>query len=118
MTARRRMNMNGLTVLQISVALMTAIATLLLGLSQDNTALASGALFVPLASLIFIDWLGWFSLHRYLAAVLGVSALLYAFFESRQGGVSTQFVSVAILLIHLQWILLLQRKTWRIYWQL
>ena len=46
--------------LQICVAMMAALATLMLGTSQDSTILPVVALAVAVTSLIFTDFLGWF----------------------------------------------------------
>ena len=97
---------------------MAALATLLLGTSQDSSSLPVIALTVAATSLLFTDFLGWFQLNKYLTSIAGVVAVVNAFAKSQAGGVETQFISVANLLIHLQIILLFQKKTLRIYWQL
>ncbi len=104
--------------LQICVAMMAALATLMLGTSQDSTILPVVALAVAVTSLIFTDFLGWFYLHRFVAGIAGLIAGVNAFLQAQTGGLETQFISVANLLIHLQIILLFQRKDQRIYWQL
>lgn len=104
--------------LQFCIAMMASLATLMLGLSQDDVSLAVVAVTAASVSLVFCDILGWFYLHRFVAGAAGVVAGIYAFMQSQTGGLETQFISVANLLIHLQIILLFQWKTPRIYWQL
>ena len=103
--------------LQSCVASMAALATLMLGTSQDSIMLPVIAIAVAISSLIFTDFLGWFHLHRFVAGAAGVIAGINAFVQSRDGGLETQFISVANLLIHLQIILLFQTKTHRINWR-
>ena len=104
--------------LQVCVTAMAALATMMLGTSQESTTLPVIAIIVSATSLLFTDFLGWFYLHRYVAGVAGMVAGVNAFVQSQTGGLETQFISVANLLIHLQIILLFQKKDSRIYWQL
>lgn len=104
--------------LQFCVSMMAALATLMLGTSQESSLLPIIGLVVALASLFFTDFLGWFSLHPIVAGTAGVIAGVNAFVQSQAAGLESQFISVANLLIHLQIILLFQKKGPRIYWQL
>lgn len=104
--------------LQVCVALMASLATLMLGTSQDSTVLPVLAMLAAVLALIFTDFLEWFQLHRFVAGIAGLIAGINALLQSQTGGLETQFLSVANLLIHLQIILLFQKKTTRIYWQL
>lgn len=104
--------------LKVCVSLMAAFATVMLGTSQNSTTLPVVAIIAAGASLLLTDYLGWVRLNRFVAGVAGVVAGINAFIQSQEGGLETQFISVANLLIHLQIILLFQRKEPRIYWQL
>jgi len=104
--------------LQTCIAIMAALAIMMLGTSQDSTTLPAVGLLVAFASLVFTDLLGWFSLHPYVAGAAGVVAGGNAFVQSQAGGLDSQFLAVANLLIHLQIILLFQKKSRRINWQL
>ena len=104
--------------LQTCIAIMAALAIMMLGTSQDSTTLPAVGLLVAFASLIFTDLLGWFSLHPYVAGAAGIVAGVNAFVQSQAGGLDSQFIAVANLLIHLQIILLFQKKSRRINWQL
>lgn len=104
--------------IQVCVAMMAAVATMLLAMSQQSSSLATLAVFVAGLSLLFTDVYGWFAINRHLASAAAMVAVIYAFVSSRGTGLEGQFLSVANLLIHLQIILLFQKKTERIYWQL
>lgn len=105
-------------VLQWNIALIVVIGSLLL-------SLGNGQYFLPILaggsaafSLVFVDKLGWFVLNRFaaniVALIVSVIPLLNFFDNDNQA----QLLSIARLLIHLQIVLLLEKKTSRIYWQL
>lgn len=110
--------MNTERMMQVCVAMMAALATLMLGTSQESATLPIIGLLAALTALFFTDILKWFSLHPIVAGTAGVVAGANAFIQSQTGGLESQFISVANLLIHLQIVLLFQKKTQRIYWQL
>ena len=110
--------MNSERLLQFCVASMAALATLMLGTSEDSAVLPVAGVVAAVFSLVFTDYLGWFRLHRFVAGAAGMAAGVNAFLQSQTGGLEGQFISVANLLIHLQIILLFQTKTDRVYWQL
>jgi hypothetical protein len=98
---------------------MAALAIMMLGSSQDSATLPLVGLLVAFGALFFTDLLGWFSLHPYIASAAGVVAGANALIQAQVGGgTDSQFLAVANLLIHLQIILLFQKKEQRIYWQL
>ena len=104
--------------LQICVSLMAALGTLMLGTSQDSGSLPAVGMLLAFLAFVFTDFLGWFRLNRYAGGTIGIVAVVYSLMQSQTGGLESQFISVANLLIHLQMILLFQRKSRRIYWQL
>ena len=104
--------------MQFFISAMAVLATVMLGTSQEDSILPMVALLSASISLVCTDWLRWFSLHPILAGILGLIAGIYAFIQSQSSSLAEQFVSVANLLIHLQLILLFQKKSIRIYWQL
>ena len=105
-------------ILQACVAVMAALGITMLGSSQDSVLLPFVGLLVAFFAFFFTDVFGWFSLHRYVAGAAALVAGANAFFQSQSQGVDAQFLAVANLLIHLQIILLFQKKNQRIYWQL
>lgn len=104
--------------LQFCVSTMAVLATVMLGTSQEHSLLPVLALLAASISLIFTDYLRWFSLHPIIAGAFGLIAGIYALAQTQVTDLADQFVSVANLLIHLQMILLFQTKSIRIYWQL
>ncbi len=104
--------------LQFCVSSMAVLATVMLGTSQENSVLPVAAFLAATVALIFTDYFRWFSLHPIVAGAFGLIAGLYALVQSQTHSLADQFVSVANLLIHLQIILLFQKKSIRIYWQL
>jgi len=105
--------------LQINIAAMAALSTLLLGVGQGNLLFPLIAVFAAVTSVLFTDIFGWFRLHRYIAnaAALLAAVWVLADFVYRGRGLE-QLISISNLLISLQIVLLYQSKSPRIYWQL
>ena len=103
--------------LQINLAVLAALATLVLGLAQSDLKLPVMALGAAIGSVIFTDALGWFRLNRFVANVFAVLAAVFSLiaFNKHDG---QQLLAIANLLVYLQVILLFQKKDVRIYWQL
>ncbi len=106
--------------LQITFAVLVSLGALLLGIGQGNTMLPLAMLVTAAAgvSLYVTDCRGWIQVHRAIAN--GLALLAVAFWAANFFRVATeeQLLAVARVLIFLQTILLFQRKTNRIYWQL
>jgi len=107
--------------LQVNVATMAAMGTLLLGMGQMTVKSMLLSLMVVLAaatSVCLTDVLKWIQLDRNLAnlaAILAVAFCLFDFFDSEGGH---QLLAIANLLIYLQIVQLYQKKNDRIYGQL
>ena len=110
--------MNIERVLQITIALLAAMATLLLGMSSGSLALPLAAIFAAASSLYVTDRYGWVYLNRNIANLAAVTAVLISIHDFFQLERERQLLAIAYLLIYLQIVLLYQRKTIRIYWQL
>lgn len=104
--------------LQIDLAVLTVLGTVLLGVGQQNATLPLLMCVAAPAAVIFTDVLGWFRLNRPLANFAAVGSVGYAVFQFFASGVENQLLSVANLLVYLQLILLLQEKGYRLNWQL
>ncbi len=105
--------------LQISVALLAAVGTIILGFGQRSATLPVMAIFAAATAVYFSDYLGWFRLHRHLANAAAVLALLLCGNDFYVGSDSrAQLFAIANLLIYLQFVLLYQKKNVRLYWQL
>ena len=104
--------------LQICLATVAALGTLLLGLGQSSVTLPIVAIFAAVTSVWFTDHLGWFRLHRHVANLCALGAVGFAIMDFVEQDSGTQLIAIANLLIYLQIILLYQRKNLRVYWHL
>ena len=105
-------------VLQWNIALIVVVGALLLSLGNGQYFLPILAGGSALFSLIFVDKLGWFVLNRFAANILALIVAVIPLLNFFDNDNQAQLVSIARLLIHLQIVLLLEKKTSRIYWQL
>lgn len=104
--------------LQINVALLVILGSLLLGLGNSNATLPMLASLAAITSLYVTDIWGIFSFNRFVANLAAILAATYAIYDFFSAGSESQLVSIASFLIYLQIILLFQPKTSRLYWQL
>lgn len=106
-------------VLQISLAAVVALGTILLGLGQQSVFLPCVAILAAVGSVVLTDTMGVFRLNRNIANVAALIAVAYALtdFFGRTDS-DTQLLAVANLLVYLQVVLQFQEKSLRIYWSL
>ena len=104
--------------LQICLAAVAALGTLLLGLGQSSVTLPVVAVFAAVTSVYFTDHLGWFRLHRHVANLCALGAVGFVIMDFIEQDSGTQLIAIANLLIYLQIILLYQRKNLRVYWHI
>lgn len=113
----------------VTLAFLTAclVAPMSSQLSHDGQSV--GSVFLPLlvlvvgvSSLIFVDILEWFSLHHILAycfMVLGTVLSLYDYFwGAGNGSASGQLLAIASLLIYPEIVIMLQKKSMRLFEQM
>ena len=105
--------------LQIAMATMTALGTLMLGMGERDLTLPVLAMIVSATSVFVTDVGGYLRLNARVANIAGSTAVVVFVWDflHRFSG-DTQLLAVANLLIYLQFILLYQRKTVTIYWLL
>ncbi len=105
--------------LQVNLAALAALGTLMLGMGQGNAAMPLIVMCIAGGSVWLTDTTGIFRLNRIAAnigaLVVGVVILTREF--SRFGS-EAHILGVAHLLVYLQILLLLQKKREREYWQL
>ena len=104
--------------LAVHFTLLAFLTSLLISIGEGSFRLPMLIGATAIASLIFTDWLGWFSLHRYLGyigMILGAVIALNDFFRTQS---SYQLYSIATMLVYAEIVLLLQKKTRRIFEQL
>lgn len=104
--------------LQINVATLAALGSLLLGMGQRGAGLPLLVMIAAITSIGLTDVTGWFRLNRTVANVAAVAAVVVCLRQVRYYGGDVQILGTAPLLVYLQIILLFQEKNTRVYWQL
>ena len=108
--------------------LVTLHLVLLAFLTATLVAADSQSVFLPLlvlvvgtSSLLFVDWLEWFSLHHtfaYLGMLVGTIVALADYFGSAGSDSGRQLYSIAGLLVYPEIVIMLQRKNMRLFEQM
>lgn len=105
--------------LQISMATLTALGTLLLGMGEREVTLPLIAMIVSASSVYLTDVSGWLRLNTRVANIAGSTAVVIFVWDFlHRYGSETQLLAVANLLIYLQFVLLYQQKSDSTYWLL
>ncbi|MFV2067139.1 MAG: DUF3488 and DUF4129 domain-containing transglutaminase family protein [Pirellulales bacterium] len=104
--------------LSICFALLAWLGTLLLGMGKADTSLPLLMFTVVVTAIYFTDIKQWFWLNRKAASVGALIAAAMASSDFFGMGSEQLLVAIANLLVYLQIVLLYQRKTTRVYWQL
>lgn len=104
--------------IEIAFVLLICLSGILLGVSHDNKPLLWTAVAGALVSFFLVDYFRLFHLTGWLANIASVLILLYAMRDFFGGDSAVKLISVAVLLVYLQCVLVFQRKTPRIYWQI
>ena len=110
--------MNVERLLQINIATLAALGTLLLGMGQRSVLLPVLSIVAAVTSVCVTDSLGKFQLNRTVANLAALLAVALSGRELFHGDSEYQLLAVANLLVYLQVILLFQQKNHRLYWQL
>ncbi|MBN2294729.1 MAG: DUF3488 domain-containing protein [Pirellulales bacterium] len=110
--------MNLERLLQISVATLASLATLLLSVGQRSVAMPLMVIAAAFLSVWLVDFTGWFRLKRIPAGIAAILAMLFCLGELIPLNPATAIITIARLLVYLQVILLFQKKEPRVYWQL
>ncbi|HET6880353.1 MAG TPA: transglutaminaseTgpA domain-containing protein, partial [Pirellulales bacterium] len=92
--------------------------TLLLGMGERNVLLPVLAVIVAVSSVYLTDIKGWLQLNTFVANLAGIIALAVTWREWNEYAAEGQLLSLANLLIYLQFVLLYRKKTVRNYWLL
>ncbi|HTN75230.1 MAG TPA: DUF3488 and transglutaminase-like domain-containing protein, partial [Pirellulaceae bacterium] len=112
------MNMRVERLLQIHMATLAALGTILLGMGQRNPVLPVVMIFAAITSVIFTDIWRWFWLNRTLGNLAALGAVLLSFFDFWNNANEQQLLAIANLLVYLQIVLLYQQKIERRYWEM
>ncbi len=103
---------------QIGIAMMATLGTLLLGMGERNLTLPVLAVIVSISSVYLTDIRGWLRFTHPTSNLLALSAMAWTLWGFGSLTVDLKLLSVANLLVYLQFILQYQRKTVRTYWLL
>ena len=104
--------------LQILIAAMAVMGTYLLSSGQDLTVLPPLMLGVAISSVYLTDIKKRFVMGPALSSIVAISAAVVAAWQMVAQLGPSPFVAMANLLSYLEVVLLYQRKTPRVYWQL
>jgi len=104
--------------LQITMLTLAAFGTLLLGMSVEDTLLPLAMVTVAVVSFLLNDMLGVIRLGRVVANMAAIAAAAIAARGFDPYDPATQLMSIANMLVYLQFVILFQEKTVRVYWQL
>ncbi|MEX2187469.1 MAG: transglutaminaseTgpA domain-containing protein [Pirellulales bacterium] len=110
--------MSLLRLVQINLAIVAVLGTLLLGSAQGSVALPLLAVVSASAAFYWTDLRGRIRLGGGLANLAALVAVAMSVSQVVRSDASEQLVAIANLLIYLQTILLFQEKTVRVGWQL
>ncbi len=112
----RGLRLEHLVWLLISVQIM--VATVLLGIGKENAVLPVVTLAVLGVSAYVTDLRRWFHLKQWMADLLALGVVIMSGIGAYQTDRQGLLVSVANLQSYLQYVVLFQPKTPRVYWQL
>ncbi|HEV3417449.1 MAG TPA: DUF3488 and transglutaminase-like domain-containing protein [Pirellulales bacterium] len=104
--------------LQINIAVLVPLGTMMLGMGDQGMTLAAVVLVASVSSIFVTDRWGWIRLNRVVANIIALVATVVSFSEFVHAASGDQLLAIANLLVYLQVVLLFQRKTVRRYWQL
>lgn len=107
-----------LRLLQINVALMAFLGSLMLGLGERSIWLPMLALCVAVSSVILTDIKRWFVLNTPAANVAGMIAVVVSMWDFLNLTRDAKLLALADLLVYLQCVLLYRQKNQRVYWML
>ena len=104
--------------LQITFATLVSLGTMLLGMGQRSLTLPLVTILAAVVSIYVTDLHGWIRLNRPVANLAALLAVVFSVSNFFHVSSEDQLLAVANLLVYLQVVLLFQRKTGRMYWQL
>lgn len=104
--------------LQINMAALTSLGTLLLGMGERNVTLPVLAVIVAASSVYITDARGWLELNTLVANLAGLVALAITIRDWNGYAAESQLLALANLLIYLQFVLHYRKKNIRNYWLL
>lgn len=104
--------------LQINVATLAALGTLLLGMGQRSPGLPLLTMIAAGGSVWLTDFTGWFRLNRKVANLAALAAMAVSIRQLWYYTGDVRVLGIAPMLVYLQMVLLFQQKDRRVYRQL
>ena len=101
--------------LQINIAVLVCLATLLIGVGQHDAALPLVMFFVAIASLWLNDYTKWIAMNRTITGAGQVAAMVFAM-ASLEWDRNSLILALGQVLVYWQFIILFQKKDARTYW--
>lgn len=105
-------------VLMITVYAVGLLGALLLSLSTADFSQFLMMLVACVGAYVYVDYYRFFSLPRMLGNIIALLVVLYPFIDFLDKTNPDQLLTIARLLIHLQIVLMFERKNPRLIWQL
>ena len=103
--------------LQIGMATLAFLGTLVLGMGQQDPKLPVLGAIAAVSSVVLTDTLGWLRLRGMAANIAAIAAIVASGWDiSQRMGDGTRLLALANVLAYLQIVLLYQPKIIRRYW--
>jgi transglutaminase-like putative cysteine protease len=103
--------------IQIMFVLLASASGLLLGLGQRDLQLTMIAMVTAVAAFVLNDLLGVIRFNKWIANIAAILVTAYTLSGFFSAGSGRQLILIANLLVYLQAVLLFQKKTPRVCWQ-
>jgi protein-glutamine gamma-glutamyltransferase len=105
-------------ILQVGVASLVALSTVLLGMGEQRTVLPLAAVIVALGSVYVTDVRGWIRLSPRMADLLGVGAAFLALVQWQRETTDAGLLALLNFVVYVQFVLQLRQKGIAAYWLL
>jgi transglutaminase-like putative cysteine protease len=105
-------------ILQVGVAAIVALSTVLLGMGDRNISLTIAAVIIAFSSVYITDIKGWIRLPDRLADLLGLAAGVLALFQWQRDVSDAGLLALLSFVIYGQFVLQLKQKSIPTYWLL
>src|SRR3954465_2122320 len=104
--------------LQFHAAALAVFGAVFIGLGRESALAPTLTALACLAAVVICDILALVRLHRWMANLLAIAAVIWSLRGFFQVTSDEKLVAIANMLCYLQVVLLLQEKTGRVYWQI
>lgn len=103
---------------QLAMLLLVCCSSFLLGVSIGDRTLVAISITGAVTAFVLVDRLRWIELSGWMANVVSIVVLVYTMRQFIGAGSAGKLVAVAYLLTYLLTVLMFQKKTPRLCWQL